>query len=70
MIIAGENILLHSVDPICWLSSQSLVVFLRRGDEVLKFFNLPRLLHWHVDGAGQGGWAGGHWLKVESRKSW
>ena len=52
MLIVGENFLLYSVYPICWLAAQTSVVFLRLGDEVLKFFNLP-LSH-----AEQGGRAG------------
>ena len=67
MIIVGENVLLYSVDPICWLASQTLVVFLHPGGEVLEPFNLPRS---HVDGAEQGERARGALVEVDSRKSW
>ena len=50
MLIVGENALLYSVDPICWLAAQMLVVFLHPGDEVLEFFNLPGS---HVEQGGQ-----------------
>ena len=40
-LIAGKNVLLSSVDPIRWLTSQALAVFLHPGDEVLGFFSLP-----------------------------
>ena len=55
-LIVGENIFLYSVDPICWLASQTLVAFLYSGDEDLGFFSLPGLHD--VDGAEQGGQAG------------
>ena len=54
-LIVGENFLLYSVDPICWLASQTLVVFLHQSDEDLEFFSLPG--SHDVDGAEQGGQA-------------
>ena len=52
MIIVGEKVLLYSVHPISWLVSQTPVVFLHLGDDVLVLFNLPRS---HFDGAELGG---------------
>ena len=42
MLIVGENILLHFMDPICLPAAQTLVVFLHPGDRLLDFFGLPR----------------------------
>ena len=42
MLIVGEYILLHFVNPICWLASQTLVVFLHPRDQIFEFFGLPR----------------------------
>ena len=56
VLIVGENILLYSVDPICWLAPQTLVVFLHPGDEDLELFSLPG--SHDIDGAEQGGQAG------------
>ena len=39
-LIVGENIVLYSSDPIRWLASKALVVFLHPGDGVLEFFIL------------------------------
>ena len=41
-LIVREDVLLHFVDPICRLASQTLVVFLHPADELLEFFGLPR----------------------------
>ena len=40
-LIAGKSVLLSSVDPIRWLTSQALAVFLHPSDEVLGFFSFP-----------------------------
>ena len=42
MLIVGEYVLLHFVDPICWPASQTLVVFLHPGDQLFDFVGLPR----------------------------
>ena len=50
--MVGENILLNSIDLICWPALQTHVFFLYLGDKVLEFFGL---LGPHVNGAGRGG---------------
>ena len=59
VLIVGEYVLLHFMNPIGWLASQTLVVFLHPGDQLFKFFSLPR--SHRVGGLKQARW---RWLVV------
>ena len=54
MLIVGEYVLLHFVNPICWLASQTLVVFRYTSDQLFEFSGFPRAHR--VGGRNQAWW--------------